>query len=293
MIIHLPAKGGPAKVHWIDLAAGAEALPHAVFAHRWRSRKDLLSDLELPVEAPSAEVVEAAFPGAVVDEVATDELLDRRRAAIVEALPGDKDVLMAVWQRELAGVRGPKLASEWTADQMDAVERAFQLPFTDPTVPVVVPEAPEAPVVPLRRRPDLGGPVDAGSLQVLRERARRQSGGVKAWVKVWQDEAIEDESSWKMGRGKSVTVWAYEVSRAALYLARIVERRSAAAEEVGLVPELALDVVRQMISAHVGDLAMQESVTIGALLGSLSLDEATALADAACDEDARLIEAAS
>jgi len=293
VIIHLPAKGGPAKVHWIDLAAGAEALPHAVFAHRWRSRKDLLSDLELPELVPSDEVVEAAFPGAVVDVPATEAMLELRREQIVAALPDDREHVMAVWRRELQGVRGPKAASEWTAEQMDAVERAFELGFTDPPVPVVVPERPEAPVVPLRRRPDLGGPVDAGSLQVLRERARRQSAGVKAWVRVWQDQAIEDESSWKMGRGKSVTLWAYEVSRAALYLARILERRAASAESVGLVPEVAQDEVRLMLSAHVGDLAMQESVTIGALLGSLSLEEATALADAACDEDARLIEAAS
>ena len=293
VIIHLPAKGGPAKVHWIDLAAGAEALPHAVFAHKWRSRKDLLSDLELPEVVPSDEVVEAAFPGAVVDVPATEAMLKLRREQIVAALPDDREHVMAVWRRELQGVRGPKAAADWTAEQMDAVERAFELGFTDPPAPVVVPERPEAPVVPIRPRPSSGGPVDAGALQMLRERARRQSAGVKAWVRVWQEEAIADESSWRMGRGKSVSLWAYEVSRAALYLARIVERGSGPAAAHPLLPEVMLDRVRQMLSAHVGDLALQESVTIGALLGSLSLDEATALADEACDEDARQVEAAS
>jgi hypothetical protein len=136
-----------------------------------------------------------------------------------------------------------------------------------------------APVVELRPRPALGGPVDPGALQMLRERARRQSNGVKAWIKVWQAEAVEEGSTdFKMGRGGNVTLWAYEVSRAAMYLARLAHKAE--------TPEAGTEAVRRLVGKVVGDLAEQPGVTVGGLLGSLSLDEATAMADLACDTDA-------
>jgi len=287
IICHLPAKGGEATLKWLDITAGREALDHAVFAHRWRSRKDLLTPFAVPEvtneERPTAELVAEAFPGTVVDEAATAELLDRRRQRLLATLPFDvKDK----WQAELPGVRGPKKADEWTAEQMDAIERVFELPFTDEPLPVAeAPEpAPVAPVVELRQRPALGGPVDAGALQMLRDRARRQSAGVKAWIKVWQAEAVDEGSAdFKMGRGKAVTLWAYEVSRAAMYLARIAEKAE--------TPEAGTEAVRRLVGKVVGDLAEQPGVTVGGLLGSLSLDEATAMADLACDTDAAGIKA--
>lgn len=279
IICHLPAKGGEATLKWLDISAGREALDHAVFAHRWRSRKDLLVPFDVPAvtneERPTAELVAEAFTGTTD---ATDELLDRRRQRLLATLPFDvKDK----WQAQLPGVRGPKKADEWTAEQMDAIERVFELPFSDEPLPVVeAPEpAPVAPVVAIRQRPALGGPVDPGALQMLRERARRQSAGVKAWIKVWQAEAVEEGSTdFKMGRGGNVTLWAYEVSRAAMYLARLAHKAD--------TPEAGTEAVRRLIGKVVGDLAEQPGVTVGGLLGSLSLDEATAMADLACDTDA-------
>ncbi len=118
---------------------------------------------------------------------------------------------------------------------------------------------------------------------MLRERARRQSAGVKAWIKVWQAEAVEEGSAdFKMGRGKHVTLWAFEVSRAAMYLARIAEKADG--------PEAGAALVRRLLVDVVGDLAEQQGVTVGGVLGSLSLDEATQLADLACDTDANGID---
>jgi hypothetical protein len=118
---------------------------------------------------------------------------------------------------------------------------------------------------------------------MLRDRARRQSNGVKAWIKVWQAEAIEEGSAdFKMGRGKHVTLWAFEVSRAAMYLARLAEKAE--------TPEAGTETVRRLVGKVVGDLAEQPGVTLGGLLGSLSLDEATELADLACDSDANGID---
>jgi len=281
IICHLPAKGGEATLKWLDITAGREALDHAVFAHRWRNRKDLLTSFDVLAatneERPTAELVAEAVPGTVVDKGLTEQLLDRRRQRLVATLPFDvKDK----WQAELPGVRGPKAAETWTPEQMDAIERVFELPFTDKPLPVEAPKpAPVAPVVELRQRPALGGPVDPGALQMLRERARRQSNGVKAWIKVWQAEAVEEGSTdFKMGRGGNVTLWAYEVSRAAMYLARLAHKAD--------TPEAGTEAVRRLVGKVVGDLAEQPGVTVGGLLGSLSLDEATAMADLACDTDA-------
>ncbi|MFM7062552.1 MAG: hypothetical protein ACKO04_03530, partial [Actinomycetes bacterium] len=262
IICHLPAKGGPCTLQWIDIAAGREALEHALWVRSWRRRRDLLTEFGVP-EVPNAE---------------HDDVLGRRRERLLATLPFD---VKAKWQAELPGVRGPKAADEWTAEQMDAIERVFELPFTDEPLPADPPKAPEpvAEVVPIRQRPDLGGPVDAGALQMLRERARRQSNGVKAWIKLWQAEAVEEGSTdFKMGRGKHVTLWAFEVSRAAMYLARLAEK--------GETPEAGAALVQRLLTDVVGDLAQQAGVTVGGLLGSLSLDEATQLADLACDTDA-------
>lgn len=286
IICHLPAKGGEATLKWLDITAGREALDHAVFAHRWRNRKDLLTPFDVPEvpneERPTADLIVEAFPGTVVDEGLTEQLLDRRRQRLVATLPFDvKDK----WQAQLPGVRGPKAAETWTPEQMDAIERVFELPFSDDPLPVDPPKAaePVAPVVELRPRPALGGPVDAGALQMLRDRARRQSNGVKSWIKVWQAEAIEEGSAdFKMGRGKHVTLWAFEVSRAAMYLARLAEKAE--------TPEAGTETVRRLAGKVVGDLAEQPGVTLGGLLGSLSLDEATELADLACDSDANGID---
>jgi len=290
IICHLPAKGGDATLKWLDISAGREALDHAVFAHRWRNRKDLLTPFDVPEvpneERPKAELVaetvraiRARRPGTAV-EVA--DVHDRRRQRLLATLPFDvKDK----WQAHLPGVRGPKAAETWTPEQMDAIERVFELPFSDDPLPVDPPKAvePVAPVVELRPRPALGGPVDAGALQMLRDRARRQSNGVKAWIKVWQAEAIEEGSAdFKMGRGKHVTLWAFEVSRAAMYLARLAEKAE--------TPEAGTEMVRRLVGKVVGNLAEQPGVTLGGLLGSLSLDEATELADLACDSDANGID---
>lgn len=53
IIVHLPAGSGECTLHWIDLDAGREALEHALWVRKWRSRKDLLS----PVSNVNATVL--------------------------------------------------------------------------------------------------------------------------------------------------------------------------------------------------------------------------------------------
>lgn len=86
LIIHVPAAGGPVTLHWIDIAAGWEALQRALWARTWRKRSDLLSDYERPADHAPARIEpvgiatepKVAPEGAMVDPERISEL--RRRA---------------------------------------------------------------------------------------------------------------------------------------------------------------------------------------------------------------------
>lgn len=51
LIIHVPAAGGDVTLHWLDIAAGREALDHALWARSWRKRKGLLTAYDEPFAA--------------------------------------------------------------------------------------------------------------------------------------------------------------------------------------------------------------------------------------------------
>lgn len=59
LIIHLPAGKGTCSLHWVDIAAGWDAVQLAAKVRAWRGRKDLASDYEPPTagqEGPSLEL---------------------------------------------------------------------------------------------------------------------------------------------------------------------------------------------------------------------------------------------
>jgi len=288
IICHLPAKGGPCTLHWIDIAAGREALEHALWVRDWRKRKDLLEAFPVPAvaneERPTTELLTEAFGAVTVDVDETAALQERRRALILERLP---EIIPGFWKANLPGIRGPKAADEWSDADMDRIEAVYELPFDPPPLPATEPPEPVADVVELRPRPsdELGPAVDADSLTDLRERARRQSNGVKAWISTWNAEAIDEGHAWKMGRGKHVSEWSYECSRAGLYLARIVERAES--------PETGLDLVRRLLATVLGPLAVADGVTIGGAIAALCTEEARQLADLSTEMNAKQIEAAS
>jgi len=45
VIVHLPAHGTDCTLHWLDIAAGREALKHALWTRAWRRRNDLLTNV--------------------------------------------------------------------------------------------------------------------------------------------------------------------------------------------------------------------------------------------------------
>ena len=98
VIIHVPAAGGEVALHWLDIAAGAEALEHAVWTRGWRKRKDLLEAIPTNTEriarsfnATVSELVHGKPtpprpPARTDDEGVIDpKLVDKVKAA-VEAL---------------------------------------------------------------------------------------------------------------------------------------------------------------------------------------------------------------
>ncbi|NBX21673.1 MAG: hypothetical protein EBR58_09980, partial [Betaproteobacteria bacterium] len=45
LIVHLPAGGDTCTLHWLDIAAGREALEHAIWVRKWRNNKQLLTEV--------------------------------------------------------------------------------------------------------------------------------------------------------------------------------------------------------------------------------------------------------
>jgi hypothetical protein len=59
IIAHIPAKGGPVTFHWINIAAGWEALKQSLWARRWRRKKDLLTPFDEFADGDPTGTVEA------------------------------------------------------------------------------------------------------------------------------------------------------------------------------------------------------------------------------------------
>lgn len=64
LVIHLPSGQGKASAHWIDIAAGWEAMRMSLHVREWRKRRDLLA----PYAAPDP-VMDAIAAAGTVDEL--------------------------------------------------------------------------------------------------------------------------------------------------------------------------------------------------------------------------------
>jgi len=82
VIVHLPAGSGECTLHWIDLAAGLEALDHALWVRSWRKRKGVLTPFKIE---PGGTDTSAA-----VTVVGPVERPTNRRPARIKQLPEDQ-----------------------------------------------------------------------------------------------------------------------------------------------------------------------------------------------------------
>ena len=276
IICHLPAKGGPCTLHWIDISAGREALEHALWVRTWRKRRDLLTPFDVP-EVPNAE------PPAL--EVVRDELQPRRERLLAALRPlkdADATTFVATWRRALADVAFPNKADEWDAAAMDAVERAYELSWTDDVVPTVAPESTLPEPRPETEAEDHGGLIDPESLAEARDQIAHLPRGAKGWMIAWQDEAVAAGLSWRMGRGAHVSQRSWWTTKAGYWLARLVHGSDADDPQ---------DDARLVLASVLGDAALMPTITVGKCLSALTLDEASlccSLAQCAVEGDVRI-----
>jgi hypothetical protein len=276
IICHLPAKGGPCTLHWLDISAGREALEHALWVRTWRKRRDLLTPFDVP-EVPNAE------PPAL--EVVRDELQPRRERLLAALRPlkdADATTFVATWRRALADVAFPNKADEWDAAAMDAVERAYELAWTDDVVPTVAPETTMPEPRPETEAEDHGGLIDPDSLAEAREQIKHLPRGAKGWMMAWQDDAVANGLAWRMGRGPHVSVRSWWTTKAGYWLARLVHNSDADDPQ---------DDARLVLASVLGDAALMPTISVGQCLSSLTVDEASlccSLAQCAVEGDVRI-----
>ena len=279
IICHLPAKGGPCTLHWIDISAGREALEHALWVRTWRKRRDLLVPFDVP---------EVTNPEPPVLEVVHDELQPRRErllAALRAVKDADKDGFVARWRSALGSVPFPNRADEWDGAEMDAVERTFELAWTDDVAPTVAPEAVLPEPRPEAVAEDHGGMVDPETLAGLRARINKAPRGVKGWMMAWEDDARGAGLSWRMGRGAHVSQRSYMTSLAGLWLAKLCHESETDDPQ---------DEARLVLASVLGDAALMPTISVGQCLAALTLDEASlcqSVAQAAVEGSVRLNDA--
>jgi hypothetical protein len=118
IIVHLPAGTGECTLHWIDLAAGREALERALWVRGWRKRRDLLVPVEIDEGGPHS-------PAQVQDVgVGTVERPTRRprRNPHIRAVTDGEPVHVADSIRQVVtAIRPVTAATPKTAPEGDAV----------------------------------------------------------------------------------------------------------------------------------------------------------------------------
>lgn len=196
---------------------------------------------------PAVDVLTAAFPGTKVVP---------RHQLVVKQLPDDIDVLKARWPHP---VPGPKAADKWTDSDMDAIERAFRLTFTDPVAPVEPPAPVNLEVVPERPRPaDSHGPeADPASVKYLEQRAAAATKTQRALIEKWRKQGDRAGVAWRRSPGCHLSSLNYEISVAAVWLAEVADTDGE-------------DDVTTILVSVVGPTDAKP----GAVLGGLTIDQA-------------------
>jgi len=280
------------------LLAGRRALD--AYEAREQSKRAGKKALTGPLTYDGGPVPLSPAKQAVKDAQALVSLADRAAAAAALAydmVPADeigRQRFKQRWALALPGVPTPKEHLSWTLDQVVAVERFVEAPFTDPAPATVeqldaadadvVVEVAAAPV--LRMPENHGGPADPEAVKMLRERLNRATKGVRAWQNLWRQEGDDAGLAWRMGRGSSISERSLLVSLAGWWLGKLLEQSGA---ETG-----GEDDVRRILATVVGDEAQFVTSPIGAVLGSLTLDEAAmavTLAENAFEGNIRITDA--
>ena len=263
VIIHLPAAGGPCALHWIDIAAGADALEHAMWVRSWRKR-----DVITPFAAPPA-VVE---PSAVVDPPGD---ADTRAWLIgrIAAMPPDAVALLAA--RWPADVPTLKSTDTHTAAQLSAIgdavsgverDRDLSFPPLHPADAAAI-EAkaaallapPPAPQPSAPAELDEGPDIDDLAVAALKRRLAGLSDDQRRTLDQWAAQAYSARVPISLNRRRS--------ERRHAIVSAAIDVIEATADD---------DVIRSMIGLTI-EAEVQPAVALGAALGALDPGEASTL----------------
>lgn len=266
LIIHLPSTGGPAALHWIDIAAGADALEHAMWVRSWRKRNVITS-----FAAPPA-VVE---PSAVVDPPGDADT----RAWLVEriaAMPPDAVALLAArWPADVPTLKSTDThtAAQLSAigDAVSGVERDCDLSFP-PLHPadaaavelkaaalLALLAPPPAPQPSAPAELDEGPDIDDLAVTALKRRLAGLSDDQRRTLDQWAAQARSAKVPISLNQRRS--------ERRHAIVSAAIDVIEATADD---------DVIRSMIGLTI-EAEVQPAVTLGAALGALDPGEASTL----------------
>ena len=265
LIIHLPSTGGPAALHWIDIAAGADALEHAMWVRSWRKRNVITS-----FAAPPA-VVE---PSAVVDPPGDADT----RAWLIEriaAMPPDAVALLAARWPDVPTLKSTDThtAAQLSAigDAVSGVERDCDLSFP-PLHPadaaavelkaaalLALLAPPPAPQPSAPAELDEGPDIDDLAVTALKRRLAGLSDDQRRTLDQWAAQARSAKVPISLNQRRS--------ERRHAIVSAAIDVIEATADD---------DVIRSMIGLTI-EAEVQPAVTLGAALGALDPGEASTL----------------
>lgn len=269
-IVHVPRDGSTGALHRVGLDGCEEMCDLAVVKRAWPSRaKKQFALVGEPEVAPPSDRQAWAL----------------ERIVTVVATAG-ADRVRREWDDHVGpGIPTPRLVragtASWTDEQVDAVaaycdrvEAAREMDF-GPTDPKVFAEAPTLPPLPEAPRQlvapdDDGAPGDTDMLKVLSAEIKDDA-VVRSQVLRWSQEAQNAGVPW-WPHPKEPTARQCEIARAAVRCAQRLYDFDADDD----------DVVRAALHTATGDESvLQPVLKVGALLGTLSREQAAQLADIA------------
>lgn len=118
LIIHVPAAGGDVTLHWLDIAAGREALDHALWARSWRKRKGLLVPFEVTPSDDAALTGPTATPrpkgSQRIEPIGNVEPTTPKTAP--EGGPADAEKVVALLERARSDAGVAATVNRWVRD---------------------------------------------------------------------------------------------------------------------------------------------------------------------------------
>ena len=274
LVFHLPVGNGECTIYEVDIAAGWEMAQVCGTVRDWRKRKNL-AQVTIARQALAASLPsEADFVGD--DASTTLDDLDRT-VYVVERIKGLKtdypervDALRAKW--DLTGIAKQP---PWSDDEIDTLSTILHhveadWPRADPAAPepsdlAFDPPTPDAPPA-LWPAPADGDVVPDEDADAIRAAMGKLEGDDLGTVRAWTRDAREQDRPWS--NGADITTRGFAVARAALRCIRAFTYAGRDAHTRAAIAYVLTD-------------DLQPTWRTGAVLGSLTTDQADQLADLA------------